>query len=62
MKLMRKCLIISPSKFSVSMARSLISLANEGSEAKDRMLRICLATLSELGNIFLLTNLSYTVA
>ncbi|KAJ8979985.1 hypothetical protein NQ317_016648 [Molorchus minor] len=48
-KLMRKILIISPSQFSMSMARSLVSLANEGTEAKDRMLRICLATLSELG-------------
>ncbi|XP_018577043.1 rapamycin-insensitive companion of mTOR isoform X2 [Anoplophora glabripennis] len=49
MKLMRKCLIIAPSKFSISMVRSLISLANDGAEAKDRLLRICLATLSELG-------------
>lgn len=49
MKLMRKALVIAPSKFDISMARCLVSLAYEGSEAKDRMLRVCLATLSELG-------------
>ncbi|CAG9860535.1 unnamed protein product [Phyllotreta striolata] len=49
MKLIRKMLIISPSSFDVSLARCLVSLAYEGTEAKDRMLRVCLATLSELG-------------
>ncbi|KAG5892421.1 hypothetical protein JTB14_003357 [Gonioctena quinquepunctata] len=49
MKLIRKALIIAPLKFDVSLARCLVSLAYEGTEAKDRMLRICLATLSELG-------------
>nr|XP_023027367.1 rapamycin-insensitive companion of mTOR [Leptinotarsa decemlineata] len=49
MKLIRKSLIIAPSKFDMSLARCLVSLAYEGTEAKDRMLRICLATLSELG-------------
>ncbi|CAH0555004.1 unnamed protein product [Brassicogethes aeneus] len=49
MKLIRKILILSPLNFDSSMARSLVALANEGSESKDRLLRICLATLSELG-------------
>ncbi|CAG9817290.1 unnamed protein product [Phaedon cochleariae] len=49
MKLIRKALIISPASFDMSLARCLVSLAYEGTEAKDRMLRICLATLSELG-------------
>lgn len=51
MKLIRKVLLISPSNFNVSLARSLVALANGGAEEKDRMLRICLATLSELGSL-----------
>lgn len=49
MKLVRKTLILAPNHFDMSMARNLVSLANEGSEGKDRMLRICLGTLSEMG-------------
>lgn len=49
MKLIRKILLISSSNFDKSMARSLVSLANGGIEDKDRMLRVCLATLSEIG-------------
>ncbi|XP_056646449.1 rapamycin-insensitive companion of mTOR [Diorhabda sublineata] len=49
MKLIRKMMIISSSNLDVSLARCLVSLAYEGAEAKDRMLRVCMATLSELG-------------
>ncbi|XP_030749931.1 rapamycin-insensitive companion of mTOR [Sitophilus oryzae] len=49
MKLMRKLLSLAPNIFDMSMARSLVSLANEGTEGKDRLLRISLATLSEIG-------------
>lgn len=49
MKLIRKVLIVTPSNFDISIVRNLVALANEGSESKDRMLRTCLATLSELG-------------
>lgn len=48
-KLIRKIVTLAPSKVDIAMARSLVSLTNEGSEGKDRMLRICLATLSEIG-------------
>lgn len=48
MKLMRKVLLISPSNFHECLVRCLISLANSGIEEKDRMLRICLATLCEI--------------
>lgn len=49
LKLMRKILLLSPSRFDVAMARSLVALANGGIEEKDRMLRACLAILCELG-------------
>ncbi|KAL3268353.1 hypothetical protein HHI36_007469 [Cryptolaemus montrouzieri] len=49
MKLIRRVLLLSPSNFHNSLARCLISLANGGIEEKDRMIRICLATLCELG-------------
>ncbi|KAJ3642860.1 hypothetical protein Zmor_025609 [Zophobas morio] len=49
MKLIRKILLLSPSNFHVALGRSLVSLANGGVEEKDRLLRICLATLCELG-------------
>lgn len=49
MKLIRKILTVAPSQFDISMARGLVSLANEGTEGKDRLLRICLATVSEIG-------------
>lgn len=49
MKLMRRLLALSATNFDKSMARSLVSLANGGIEDKDRMLRACLAILSELG-------------
>ncbi|XP_050502878.1 rapamycin-insensitive companion of mTOR [Diabrotica virgifera virgifera] len=48
MKLIRKTLIISATTFDIALARCLVSLAYEGAEAKDRMLRVCMATLSEL--------------
>lgn len=53
MKLTRKILLISPFHFDVSIVRSLVSLANGGIEDKDRMLRVCLATLSEIGMLHL---------
>lgn len=49
MKLTRKILLISPFHFDIAIVRSLVSLANGGIEDKDRMLRVCLATLSEIG-------------
>ncbi|XP_076265709.1 rapamycin-insensitive companion of Tor isoform X2 [Rhynchophorus ferrugineus] len=49
MKLTRKLLTLAPDHFDICMVRSLVSLANEGTESKDRMLRISLATLSEIG-------------
>lgn len=48
-KLIRKVFMIAPTTFEISMVRSLISLANEGLEVKDRLLRIALATLTEIG-------------
>lgn len=50
LSLIRKVLLLSASIFDVSMARSLVALANCGIEEKDRLLRACLACLSELGN------------
>ncbi|XP_050303046.1 rapamycin-insensitive companion of mTOR [Anthonomus grandis grandis] len=49
MKLIRKMIHIAPKKCDISLARSLVSIANGAPEGKDRLLRICLATLSELG-------------
>lgn len=63
LKLVRKILMVSSSHFDMSIARSLVSSANagveggggamssgtSGMEEKDRMLRVCLAALSELG-------------
>lgn len=49
MKLTRKILLLSPLNFHVSLGRCLVSVANAGIEEKDRMLRICLATLCEMG-------------
>lgn len=51
LKLIRKILLISTVKFDISLARSLVSLANGVGEDKDRMLRVCLASLCELGKI-----------
>lgn len=51
MKLIRKILLLSPTNFHVALARSLVALANGVVEEKDRMLRICLATLCELGRL-----------
>ncbi|XP_066151016.1 rapamycin-insensitive companion of mTOR [Euwallacea fornicatus] len=48
-KLIRKITLLAPSKFNISMNRGLVSLANEGIEEKDRLLRVCLATLAEIG-------------
>lgn len=56
LKLIRKVLMLSPSDFDIAIARSLVSLANGGFEEKDRMLRVCLGTLSELG-MFIFINL-----
>lgn len=53
MKLIRKILLLSPSNFHISLGRSLVALANGGMEEKDRLLRICLATLCELGMVCL---------
>lgn len=50
-KLIRKVFMIAPTNFEVSMVRSLISLANEGLEVKDRLLRVGLATLTEIGGL-----------
>lgn len=49
LKLIRKVLMLSPFDFDIAIARSLVSLANGGIEEKDRMLRVCLGTLLELG-------------
>ncbi|KAK4875147.1 hypothetical protein RN001_011569 [Aquatica leii] len=49
LSLMHKILMISASNFEISMARSLVALANCGIEDKDRLLRASLACLSELG-------------
>lgn len=43
--------MIAPTTFEISMVRSLISLANEGLEVKDRLLRVGLATLTEIGGL-----------
>lgn len=48
-KLIRKILLICPKNFDVTLVRTLVSLANGVGEDKDRMLRVCLAALCELG-------------
>ncbi|XP_022918120.2 rapamycin-insensitive companion of mTOR [Onthophagus taurus] len=48
MKLVRKVMFLSPNNFHVAVSRSLVAFAKGGIEEKDRMLRACLATLSEL--------------
>ncbi|XP_017771831.1 PREDICTED: rapamycin-insensitive companion of mTOR isoform X1 [Nicrophorus vespilloides] len=48
-KLIRRVLLIAPNLFDKVLARCLVSLANGGVEEKDRLLRVCLAALSELG-------------
>ncbi|CAG9772448.1 unnamed protein product [Ceutorhynchus assimilis] len=47
-KLIRKIGMLAPDMLDMSMTRSLVALANEATECKDRLLRICLATLSEI--------------
>lgn len=46
-KLIRKILMLSASNFHIAIARSLVSLANGETEG----LRVCLATLAELGKL-----------
>lgn len=41
--------MISPTDFDISLGRALVALANGAHEEKDRMLRACLAALSEFG-------------
>ncbi|KAF5269709.1 hypothetical protein FQA39_LY08632 [Lamprigera yunnana] len=49
LSLMHKVLLLSATNFDASMARCLVALANCDIEDKDRLLRACLACLSELG-------------
>ncbi|XP_055843320.1 rapamycin-insensitive companion of mTOR [Episyrphus balteatus] len=49
LKLVRKILAISPEDVSPVIVRCLVSLANNGIEDSDNMLRACLATLCEFG-------------
>lgn len=48
LRLIRRMLVLAPSTLSPGLVRSLVSLANGAAEEKDRMLRVCLATLSEI--------------
>ncbi|XP_011293825.1 rapamycin-insensitive companion of mTOR isoform X1 [Musca domestica] len=47
LKLIRKMLAISPENISPVLVRCLVSLADTGLEEKDKLLRVCLATLCE---------------
>lgn len=49
-KLTRKAMLIAPARFHIALARYLVALAN-GIEEKDRMLRVYLAVLCELGTL-----------
>ncbi|XP_065337651.1 rapamycin-insensitive companion of mTOR isoform X2 [Cloeon dipterum] len=44
----RRIIMCGPNLFPKELARSLVSLANGGAEEKDKILRVCLATLAEL--------------
>ncbi|XP_059471780.1 rapamycin-insensitive companion of mTOR [Neocloeon triangulifer] len=44
----RRIILCGPNLFPNELARSLVSLANGGAEEKDKILRVCLATLAEL--------------
>ena len=48
LQLVRRMLLLAPTDVAPSIVRSLVSLANSGTEEKDRMLRPCLAVLSEI--------------
>ncbi|XP_069677672.1 rapamycin-insensitive companion of mTOR isoform X2 [Periplaneta americana] len=48
LRLIRRMLVLAPKEFPISLARSLVSLANGAAEEKDRLLRSCLATLAEI--------------
>ncbi|XP_012288713.1 rapamycin-insensitive companion of mTOR [Orussus abietinus] len=49
LRLVRRILVLAPKHFSPVLARSLVSLTNEGIEEKDWAFRVFLATLCELG-------------
>ena len=51
MRLIRKIMLVSPDLFPSSLLNVLISIANDGAHERDKMLRTCLATLCELGEI-----------
>ncbi|GLH11487.1 Rapamycin-insensitive companion of mTOR [Gryllus bimaculatus] len=48
LRVIRRMLLLAPTIFSPSLVCSLIALANGAAEEKDKMLRVCLATLSEI--------------
>ena len=49
MRLVRRILQISPEKFPKSLIYALVSIANDGTHERDKMVRTCLATLCEMG-------------
>lgn len=49
LRLVRRILALAPKQFSPALARSLISSTSNGIEEKDRVFRVFLATLCELG-------------
>ena len=46
---MRKVLEVCPERFPSSFVNPLIAIGNNGTQERDRMVRVSLATLSELG-------------
>ena len=48
LQLVRRMLLLAPTDVTPSIVRSLVSLASSATEEKDRMLRPCLAALSEI--------------
>ena len=52
MKLIRKLMQVSPSIFPQSLVNVLIAVSQEGAQEHDKMLKVALATLCELGKLF----------
>ena len=49
MKLIRKLMQVSPDKFPQSLVNVVIAVAQGGAQEHDKMLKVCMATLCELG-------------
>ena len=56
LRLIRHIMILCPEKFPSSLVKVMVTIANDGVQERDKMVRTCLATICELGMLHLIKN------